>query len=190
MYDQSIEAPINEATQLEPKSGSIMSASKQGPSTAPKPKNRGHLPWLRDAFKQHEHRGDGKISVEHLGDCLRVMGANPMESLVQHHIRQLQAAGLQRISFDEVLAIYTGLGKNSAVLDAKQGQEKAAEFISSLRLLDVQGTGYLPAARLRRVLNKCSECLSEEEMDELLKDRVNDQGLVNYVDLVHAIMDA
>ncbi|XP_034667949.1 myosin-2 essential light chain [Drosophila subobscura] len=166
-----------------------MSASKQGPSTAPKPKKRGNLPWLRDAFKQHEQRGDGKISVAHLGDCLRVMGTNPTESLVQHHMRQLQAAGLQRISFEEVLAIYTSLGKDSGVLDGKQSQKMAAEYISSLRLLDVQGTGYLPAARLRRVLTKCSECLSEEEMDELLKDRVNDQGLVNYVDLVHAIMN-
>ncbi|XP_022225018.2 myosin-2 essential light chain [Drosophila obscura] len=166
-----------------------MSSSKQAPRTMPKPKSCGHLPWLREAFKQHEHRGDGKISVSHLGDCLRVMGANPMESVLQHHVHQLQAADLQRISFEEVLGIYSNLGKDSGVLYGNMGQQKAEEFISSLRLLDDQGTGYLPAARLRHVLTKCSERLSEAEMDDLLEERVNDQGLVNYAELVHAILD-
>ncbi|XP_001356629.2 myosin-2 essential light chain [Drosophila pseudoobscura] len=156
----------------------------------PKPKSspEGHLPGLQQAFRHYELHGDGKISVLLLGDCLRAMGANPPESLVQRHVRKLQAASIERLSFELVLGIYFGLGENSGIVAPGQARGKAEEYICSLRLLDEQGTGFLPAGRLRRLLTECGEPLSEEEVAGLLKDRVNDQGLVNYVDLMHAIL--
>ncbi|ALC40147.1 CG17237 [Drosophila busckii] len=136
-------------------------------------------------FLQYDLRGDGKLELSQLGDCLRVLERNPSEASIRQHIQKLRAsnAAIARISFDEFLPI---LESYPAI--AATSTDEAAQFIDSLRMFDEQGTGYLPAGKLRRILASCGEPLSKHELDELLSNRINAQGLVNYVELIHAII--
>lgn len=141
---------------------------------------------MRRTFQQFDQRGDGKIGLSQLGDCLRILGANPSEKSIRQHTRQLRDNQIERISFDEVMSIYESIMELAAVHQAGPGSV-ADQLIFGLRLFDEQNTGYIKAAWLARILTSCGERLTQDEMNELLADRVNDQGLVNYVELVHAI---
>ncbi|KAM8717506.1 hypothetical protein ACLKA7_004234 [Drosophila subpalustris] len=139
------------------------------------------LQRMRRQFLQHDLRGDAKIGHSQLGDCLRLQGLNPSGVSIRQHIRQLCERHIERISFDEFLSICQSIQESEAVADAEQ-------FISGLSYFDELNTGYIPAIRLRHILANCGERLTKKELDELLENRVNDQGLVNYVELVHAII--
>jgi len=139
------------------------------------------LQRMRRQFLQHDQRGDFKIGHTQLGDCLRVLGLNPSEDSVCQHIRELHERHIERISFDEFLSIYKSIQQS-------EPNPNAEELISGLSHFDEQNTGYIPAIRLRNILANCGECLTKTELDEILDNQVNDQGLVSYAELVHAIM--
>ncbi|EDW75828.1 uncharacterized protein Dwil_GK14989 [Drosophila willistoni] len=146
------------------------------------------LERIRRIFLTHAMRSDKKISTAQLGDCLRVVGINPSEACVRQHQQQLRDGAIGRISFDEFMSVYEKISKEMQNNPCNLTQQ-AEEFISALRLFDEKGTGHMPAARLRHILTQCGDCMSPTDMDELLKNRVNAQGLVNYIEFVHAIMN-
>ncbi|KAH8271880.1 hypothetical protein KR044_008668 [Drosophila immigrans] len=141
------------------------------------------LQRMHREFLEHSQRGDAKIEHSQLGDCLRVLGLNPSEASIRQHIRQLDERHIERISFDEFMSIY------KSVQSSDTTPPEAEHFIAGLSPLDEQHTGYIAATRLRYVLANFGECLTEAELDALLQNHVNDQGLVNYAELVHALMD-
>ncbi|KAH8324260.1 hypothetical protein KR074_002674, partial [Drosophila pseudoananassae] len=158
------------------------------PIPNPKPTKRPLILELHEIFLMHDNRGDNKISIIDLGDCLRVMGANPSEADVRNHMKQLEAGCLHRISFDECLAVYYSLGKHASRLSSRRREIEKDQLISGLRLLDSENTGFLSAKQLIHILTRCGECLSQVEVDELLRGRINDKGMVNYKDLIQYIV--
>ncbi|KAH8378044.1 hypothetical protein KR093_008668 [Drosophila rubida] len=141
------------------------------------------LQRMRREFLEHSRLGDAKIEHSQLGDCLRVVGLNPSEASIRQHIRLLDEQHIERISFDEFVYIYKSLQSTDL------GPSEAEHIIAGLALLDEQHTGYIAATRLKYVLGNCGECLTDAELEELLENRVNDEGLVNYAELVYAILD-
>ncbi|XP_016976387.1 myosin-2 essential light chain [Drosophila rhopaloa] len=184
----------------QPNSSSIHSSSSKAgfnqkrigdmtaPTPRPKPEKRRILE-LHAIFLSHDSRGDNKISIRHLGDCLRVMGANPSEAMVNRHVRQLKAATLERISFDEVMTIYCSLGKHGGRSSPRKRQIEEEQFTSCLNLFDTDNSGFLSAVSILRILTQSGECMSKLEVDELLRGRINEQGMVNYKQLVHDIIN-
>ncbi|KAH8255622.1 hypothetical protein KR038_007487 [Drosophila bunnanda] len=164
------------------------STNRPGPPARPKPK-RSHILEMHDVFLKHDSRGDNKIATSALGDCLRAMGANPSEQVVKKHICLLEAGTIRRISFDEVMTIYSSLGKSVTKPSAPRKRTQELEFTSSLRLYDVDNSGFLPAARIRRILTCCEDCMSEAEVNELLEGRIDAHGMVNYGELIHDIVN-
>ncbi|KAH8412663.1 hypothetical protein KR009_004342, partial [Drosophila setifemur] len=159
------------------------------PLPNPKPEKNSHILELHAIFLMHDHRGDNKISINDLGDCLRAMGANPSEVVVSKNIRKLQDATLRRISFDECMTVYASLGKHTGRPSPQKMQIEEEHFISSLKMLDEDNTGFLPAVRLRNIFTKCGQCMSRSEADDLLMGRINSKGKVNYKKLIHDIMN-
>ncbi|KAH8419428.1 hypothetical protein KR222_011482 [Zaprionus bogoriensis] len=147
------------------------------------------LQQLREQFLQHDQRGDAKIGYSQLGDCLRVVGANPSEASIRDHIQSLRERHVERISFDDFLAIYDSVQSENAAVTGDPAVI-AEQFIDCLRHFDEQNTGYIPAGRLRHILTNCGERLTVEEVDQLLNDCVNDHGLVNYAEFVNMILNS
>ncbi|XP_017857036.1 PREDICTED: myosin-2 essential light chain [Drosophila arizonae] len=146
------------------------------------------LKRMRQLLQQFDQCDDGKIELSQLGECLRVLGANPSERCVRQHVRQLRAGHIERVPFDEVMSIHASIVSSTRKAAKESRPDTIAEqLILGLRFFDEHNTGFISAARLARVLTTCGERLTKEEMNELLVGRVNDQGLVNYVEFVHAI---
>ncbi|KAH8282435.1 hypothetical protein KR054_007738 [Drosophila jambulina] len=164
------------------------SGSRPAPPPCPKPQ-RSHILEMHEIFLKHDGRGDNKIAVSALGDCLRAMGANPSQQVIRKHIHLLEAGTIRRISFDEVMTIYSSLGKSATKPSARRKQAQEDDFTSSLRLYDADNSGYLPATRLRRILTRCEDQMSEAEVNELLAGRIDAHGMVNYGQLIHDIVN-
>lgn len=147
------------------------------------------LQQLHSLFGQHDLRGDAKIGISQLGDCLRVCGANPSEETIRQLQQELSAHSVKRICFKDFLAIYESvqLEDNANHSDMTS---MANDMISCLSCFDEQNTGYIPAHRLKHILTSCGERLTDTEVDQLLSGRVNDQGMVNYAELVKIILNS
>ena len=58
---------------------------------------------FQEAFLLYDNRGDGKISVNLIGDVMRALGQNPTESDVKKLVHEYRADG--RVSFETFLPI-------------------------------------------------------------------------------------
>ncbi|XP_017076090.1 myosin-2 essential light chain [Drosophila eugracilis] len=164
---------------------------RMGNMTAPPPNrkpDKSRILEMHEIFLGHDTRGDNKISIRQLGDCLRVMGANPTEAMVSKHVREFRVSSMERISFDEVMTIYSSLGKHGGRLSPKNKKREEEQFTSCLKIFDTDNSGLLSAIRLRRLLTECGDRMSPYEVDDLLKGRIDEQGMVNYKKLIHDII--
>ncbi|XP_068154659.1 myosin-2 essential light chain isoform X3 [Drosophila tropicalis] len=137
------------------------------------------LEEFQEAFNLFDNRGDGKIQLSQVGECLRALGQNPTESDVKKCTHQLKSD--ERISFEVFLPIYQAISK------ARSG-DTADDFIEGLRHFDKDASGYISSAELRHLLTTLGEKLTDEEVEQLLANMEDQQGNINYEEFVHMVM--
>ncbi|NXF01090.1 CALL4 protein, partial [Smithornis capensis] len=110
---------------------------------------------------------------------MRCLGASPTPGEVQRHLQ------LHRIDRNAELDFSTFL--NIMYRQMKQ-EEPPREILTALAMLDRHRTGVIAVSELRAKLTRLGEKLSEEEVDELLKEaKVGPNGTINYEEFVHII---
>lgn len=131
-----------------------------------------------EAFQLFDNVGDNKIYVSQIGEALRALGQNPTES----EVRKLtsQHKNDDRIGFDSFISIYLSLMKN--------GTETDLDVLEILRHFDKDGNGFISFAELRHLLTTLGEKLTDVEVELLLSGHKDDQGNVNYENLVNTLM--
>ncbi|KAH8289791.1 hypothetical protein KR054_011107 [Drosophila jambulina] len=137
------------------------------------------LEEFQEAFNLFDNRGDGKIQLSQVGECLRALGQNPTESDVKKCTHQLKPD--ERISFEVFLPIYQAISK------ARSG-DSADDFIEGLRHFDKDASGYISSAELRHLLTTLGEKLTDEEVEQLLANMEDQQGNINYEEFVRMVM--
>lgn len=135
---------------------------------------------FQEAFNLFDNRGDGKIQLSQVGECLRALGQNPTESDVKKCTHQLKPD--ERISFEVFLPIYQAISK------ARSG-DTADDFIEGLRHFDKDASGYISSAELRHLLTTLGEKLTDEEVEQLLANMEDQQGNINYEEFVRMVMN-
>lgn len=134
---------------------------------------------FQEAFLLFDNRGDGKISVNQLGDVLRALGQNPTEAEVKKCSNSLKPE--DRIGFDVFLPILQAVSKNRSV-------DTAEDFIEGLRHFDKDGSGYISSAELRHLLTTLGEKLTDDEVEALLQGQEDSHGNVQYEEFVRMVM--
>ena len=137
------------------------------------------FPEFQEAFNLFDSRGDGKIQLNQVGECLRALGQNPTESDVLKCTHQLKAD--ERISFEVFLPIYQAISKSRSV-------DTADDFIEGLRHFDQDASGFISTAELRHLLTTLGEKLTDDEEEQLLQNQEDSQGNVNYEEFVRMVM--
>ncbi|KAJ6643021.1 Myosin-2 essential light chain [Pseudolycoriella hygida] len=137
------------------------------------------LAEFQEAFNLFDNKGDGKIQLNQVGECLRALGQNPTESDVKKCTHQLKAD--ERISFEVFLPIYQAISK-------ARSADSADDFIEGLRHFDKDASGFISSAELRHLLTTLGEKLSDDEVEQLLVNQEDSQGNVNYEEFVRMIM--
>merc|ERR1711997_1246605 len=68
-------------------------------------------------------------------------------------------------------------------------EEQIAEFKEAFSLFDKDGNGLISAAELRHVMTNLGEKLTDEEVDEMIREAdVDGDGAINYQEFVRMMM--
>ncbi|OAD71097.1 calmodulin [Phycomyces blakesleeanus NRRL 1555(-)] len=130
----------------------------------------------KEAFSLYDKKGNSTVSSSNLGDLLRGLGQNPTQAEVRELVKSVD------IDFGTFLTILTRP-------DGFRPAGSSQEFIQGFQVFDKEGDGYISAGELRYVLTNLGEKLTDEEVDELLKEvEVGKDGRINYVDFVTIVL--
>ena len=123
---------------------------------------------FKEAFSLFDKDGDGLITTKELGIVMRCLGLNPTEDEVQQLINELDLDGNGTVDFPEF----------SFIMQRKM-QDCKEEIREAFQVFDKDGSGFISAAEIRLYLTNFGQKLTDEEVDELIKDAAVD-GQVNY----------
>eukprot|EP00753_Platysulcus_tardus_P018316 PLAT6820.3.p4 GENE.PLAT6820.3~~PLAT6820.3.p4 ORF type:complete len:151 (-),score=56.54 PLAT6820.3:177-629(-) len=136
---------------------------------------------FKEAFSLFDKDGDGTITTNELGTVMRSLGQNPTEAELQDMINEVDADGNGTIDFPEFLTLFA-----RRCCACCGGEEEIGE---AFRVFDRDGSGFITAAEMRHVMINLGEKLSDEEVDDMIREAgVDDAGRVNYKTFVTVMM--
>jgi len=120
--------------------------------------------------------------VDEFGIVIRALGQNPTESEIRAMVNELSSNhSSELISFSEFLSM--------ASRYIKSPTDTEEELREAFRVFDRDGSGFISAAELRHIMTHLGEKLSEEEVNEMMKEADPDgDGQVNYEEFIKVIL--
>jgi len=135
---------------------------------------------FKEAFSLFDKDGDGTITTKELGTVMRSLGQNPSEGELQDMINEVDNDGSGSIDFPEFLHLMSRKMHDTDTED---------EIREAFRVFDKDGNGFISAAELRHVMTNLGEKLSDEEVDEMIREAdVDGDGQINYEEFVKMMM--
>ena len=123
-------------------------------------------------FSVLDKDGDGLISTKELGAVMRSIGQSPTEAELQDIVSEVDSDGSGSVDFPEFLTMMARKLKDT---------DSEEEIRDSFRAFDKDGNGFISAAELRHVMTNLGEKLTDEEVDEMIRERdIDGDGQVNY----------
>lgn len=130
--------------------------------------------------------GDGTITKEELGRVMRSLGQFARAEELRTMLQEIDIDGDGNVSFEEFVEIVSNIGANTAA-PSDQDQEEQ-ELRDAFRVFDKHNRGYITASDLRAVLQCLGEDLSEEEIEDMIKEvDVDGDGRIDFYEFVHAL---
>ncbi|CAH8385180.1 unnamed protein product [Eruca vesicaria subsp. sativa] len=150
---------------------------------------------FKEAFSLFDKDGDGFINLfshissvsrircittKELGTVMRSLGQNPTEAELQDMINEVDADGNGTIDFPEFLNL---MAKKMKDTDSDE------ELKEAFRVFDKDQNGFISAAELRHVMTNLGEKLTDEEVEEMVREAdVDGDGQINYEEFVKVMM--
>lgn len=131
---------------------------------------------FKEAFSLFDKDGDGTITNKELGTVMRSLGQNPTEAELQDMVNEVDADGNGTIDFPEFLTMMARKMKDT---------DSEEEIKEAFKVFDKDGNGFISAAELRHVMTNLGEKLSDNEVDEMIREAdVDGDGQINYDEFV------
>ena len=131
---------------------------------------------FKEAFSLFDKDGDGTITTKELGTVMRSLGQNPTEAELQDMINEVDADGNGTIDFPEFLTLMARKMKDT---------DSEEEILEAFKVFDKDGNGFISAAELRHVMTNLGEKLTDEEVDEMIREAdIDGDGQINYEEFV------
>ncbi|VAH90406.1 unnamed protein product [Triticum turgidum subsp. durum] len=135
---------------------------------------------FKEAFSLFDKDGDGCITTKELGTVMRSLGQNPTEAELQDMINEVDADGNGTIDFPEFLNLMARKMKDT---------DSEEELKEAFRVFDKDQNGFISAAELRHVMTNLGEKLTDDEVDEMIREAdVDGDGQINYEEFVKVMM--
>ncbi|CDR97700.1 calmodulin [Babesia ovata] len=131
---------------------------------------------FKEAFSLFDRDGDGSITTKELGTVMRSLGQNPTEAELADMINDIDSSGSGAIDFPEFLILMAR--------KMKEGDTEE-ELVQAFKVFDRDGNGFISAQELRHVMTNLGEKLTNEEVEEMLREAdVDGDGKINYEEFV------
>nr|XP_031839713.1 probable calcium-binding protein CML11 isoform X4 [Nomia melanderi] len=141
---------------------------------------------FREAFKLFDKDGDGSITKEELGRVMRSLGQFARAEELHTMLEEIDIDGDGNVSFEEFVEIVSNIGANETASPNQDQEEK--ELRDAFRVFDKRNRGYITASDLRAVLQCLGEDLSEEEIEDMIKEvDVDGDGRIDFYEFAHAL---
>merc|ERR1712241_1052620 len=135
---------------------------------------------FKEAFSLFDKDGDGTITTKELGIVMRSLGQNPTEAELHDMINEVDADGNGTIDFAEFLSLMSRKVKDA---------DSEEELMDAFKVFDKDGNGYISSAELRHVMTNLGEKLTDEEVEEMIREAdVDGDGQINYEEFVKMMM--
>merc|ERR1711924_88846 len=106
------------------------------------------------------------------GTVMRSVGQNPTEAELQDMINEVDADGNGTIDFPEFCTLMARKMKDT---------DSEEEILEAFKVFDKDGNGFISAAELRHIMTNLGEKLTDEEVDEMLREAdIDGDGQINY----------
>ena len=131
-------------------------------------------------FDMFDKDKDGLISIKQLGDIMRILGAAPSKIELDNLIYNLESNNNNLISFDNFLILL----KNKL-----ENQDSEEDIINEFRKLDKNGNGKITESDLRNLMSKYENPLSNEEIEEIIKEaNVDSNNEIDYINFTKILL--
>ncbi|CAL9137815.1 unnamed protein product [Musa acuminata var. zebrina] len=139
---------------------------------------------FKEAFCLFDKDGDGCITLEELATVIKSLDQNPSEEELQEMIRNVDLDGNGTIDFGEFLNL---MARKMKVNDMELWQDE--ELKEAFKVFDNDQNGYISASELRNVMMNLGEKLTDEEVDQMIREAdLDGDGQVNYEEFVQMMM--
>nr|AAZ79490.1 myosin essential light chain [Pinctada fucata] len=126
---------------------------------------------------------DGEVDGFKIGDVIRCCGLNPTIEIVKKN-GGTNKMGEKGYKFEEFLPIY------ETIMNTLE-QGTFADYMEAFKTFDREGQGYISGAELRHLLSSLGERLTDDQVDEIIRntDLQEDlEGNVKYEEFIKKVM--
>ncbi|KAG8379521.1 hypothetical protein BUALT_Bualt07G0097700 [Buddleja alternifolia] len=148
---------------------------------------------FKEAFSLFDKDGDGIyiyiyvyvyinccITTKELGTVMRSLGQNPTEAELQDMINEVDADQNGTIDFPEFLNLMARKMKDT---------DSEEELKEAFKVFDKDQNGLISVAELRNVMTNIGEKLTDEDVNEMIREAdVDGDGQVNYEEFVRMML--
>ncbi|CAM8963640.1 unnamed protein product [Rhodiola kirilowii] len=122
------------------------------------------------------------VGRQELGTVMRSLGQNPTEAELQDMINEVDADGNGTTDcFPEFLL--------KLMARKMKDTDSEEELKEAFRVFDKDQNGFISAAELRHVMTNLGEKLTDEEVDEMIREAdVDGDGQINFEEFVKVVM--
>lgn len=120
---------------------------------------------FRCAFDLFDQDKDNFISTKELGDVLKKLGRELTEKELHEIISEVDDDKNGKIDFKEFLDLMAGKMKD---------EDGDNELMDAFSLIDIDNNGYITKNEFKKVMEILGEPLTQEELDEVMKDYDDD----------------
>lgn len=138
------------------------------------------LKEYKDAFEMFDKDKDGTITAKELANVMRSLHQDPTERELNEMISEVDVDGNGRIDFEEFVALMNRRSKETDIED---------EVINAFRVFDKDANGMISSNELRHIMTTLGDRLTEEEVDEMIREAdIDGDGYINYEEFVRMMM--
>jgi calcium-binding protein CML len=135
---------------------------------------------LKETFFLIDQDKDNFIDTNEVGTTLRALGIYLTEEEISIINKEADPNEIGKISYEDFKKIY---------IEKLKTNKTEKDLIKAFEFFDKNKTGIVNLNDLKHGLIVLGDCLSEDEIDFLIKELADDDGNINYYELAKKIYD-